>query len=316
MRFAPRKSRRLIAAAVAAGALAVGVGAAFAAPVAYLTVLEDGVSVAGNVPNGSIGNSAVWDYYCFWGSAGVPVALAGDRVDSGHDPAMTVFRGVTNETAGLFSGSSTQAGMTFVDFGDDEDPDPGPFGDPRVNFTPSSNGRYTAAMFDFISDGSQASWDNTIVGTGLAQSTQADLSDARDDVGALVLTGNQAILRRDTVYSNFLANAIADANTDGCGLGYVAAARHARSAFNYLRTPNAELAAASVGIRADIYDAVERMADTRFGEVSAWGEAPANRLNQAAGHIANAANNPGTDAGLVQLISAIDILKGETPQIP
>lgn len=314
MRFAPKRSRRLLAGLVAAGALAVGVGAAFAAPVSYTGLLEGSGSVAGSVPEASIGNPAVWDYYCFWGNSGDAVTLFGERTDEGADMAMTLFHGVTNKSDDLTATSSGQAGLTWVAFRDDEVPNPGPFGDPLYDEALPSNGRYTLGVYEFLGD--TATPDYNLQHTGLGQSTQSDLSDARDDVGALVLTGNQAILRRDTVYNNFLANAIADANTDSCGLGFVAAARQARSGFNYLRTPNAELAAASVGIRADIYDAVERMADTRFGEVSAWGEAPPNRLSQAAGHIANAANNPGTDAALVQLISAIDILKGETPQIP
>jgi hypothetical protein len=300
MRLRPKRSRRFVAGLVAIGALALA-ATALAAPFAYTGGLieGDGTTAPSAAPN---------ENYCLWAASGDVIDLRGERTVP-EDLVMYFYRGVTEDDT---------VGLTQLAFRDDEEPPPpgvgGPFGDPHLeNFAISQTGRYTVRMRRFL-DAPHGGW--VLHHSGIGQSTQADLSDARDDVGALVLTGNQAILRRDTVYNNFLANSIADANTDSCGLGDVTAARQARQGFNYLRTPNAELAAASVGIRADIYDAVERMADTRFAEVDARGDAPQNLLDQAAGHIALAAGNAGTDAGLVQLIKAIDILKGETPQIP
>ena len=308
--------RTMVAPFAAALALAVGVPTALSAPVGY-GLLEGTGSVVGEVGGDTILTPEAWDYYCFWVSAGDAITLTGNRLDTEHDPAMVLLRGQTNESEGLDFLGSVQPGMEWLTLADDELEVPGPFADPQIDVALPVGGRYTLGFFDHEFDTpGPGPWAYALDFAGLGQSTQADLSDARDAVGALVLTeGSQADQRRDTVYGNFLANATADSNTDACGLGDVAAARQARSAFNYLRTPNAQLAAASASIRGEIYSAVERMADTRFGEVSAAGTAPAKRLNQAATHIANAADAAGTDEGLVQLSKAIDILKGEAPQL-
>lgn len=143
-----------------AGAAEVGIAAA----ISYISQLLNGHPAAvGLAQWRTIPNSALWDYYYFYGIAGQPVVLEAHRTTWQMDPAITLFFGMTNDSTGLFPTSSTQPGMTFVAWADDNNGQPhgpfpspqphwGPFADPRIAIVLPSTGWYTLAVYDFVGD--------------------------------------------------------------------------------------------------------------------------------------------------------------------
>jgi hypothetical protein len=294
-------------------------------PITYITDLE-GTGTFGpeSVGLGTIGSPGLWDYYCFFGEANDVISLEGHRLTNEMDPAFSLFLGVTRDSDGLSAGGSSQPGMTFLAFRDDEIAPPhgvgGNFADPQLlNFALPATGRYTVGIYDFIGQGPNPTYE--LHPTNFPASLRSRLTTIRNNLAGLVLTGNQANLRRNNAVS-FLDRSRAATNFDRCALfgtdsdGAIGI-REMRAAFNYIRTPNAELAAAGAGVMSDLYALAERMVDTRFGEVSPRPEnAGTSALSQAAQHIANAADNAGTDQGFVQLIKAWDVMRSLAPQFP
>ena len=138
--------------------LIVGVPGAGAAPITYVGELFDGDVVVGVVTLWSIGDTAHWDYYRFYSAAGDVPTIHADRLTSAMDPAMTLFLGTTTDSGGLSATSSTQPGMTYLMFADDNNGIPhgvgGSFADPIITgYTLPSTGYYTLAVYDFLGDG-------------------------------------------------------------------------------------------------------------------------------------------------------------------
>lgn len=124
-------------------------------PIAYLAELFHGDTVAGSSAFQNIGSPGTWDYYSFYAVAGDTPVIDVHRTSSAMDPALTLFFGTTSDSAGLFPTSSTQAGMTFLAFRDDNNGIPhglgGFFADPNLSgFSLPSTGFYTLAVYDFI----------------------------------------------------------------------------------------------------------------------------------------------------------------------
>ena len=129
-----------------------------AAPITYIGELFDGDVVTGGVPLRSIGSPELWDYYSFYATAGDAPIIHADRLTSAMDPAMTLFFGTTADSAGLSASGSTQPGMTYLMFADDNNGIPhgvgGPWADPIIaGYTLPSTGYYTLAVYDFIGMG-------------------------------------------------------------------------------------------------------------------------------------------------------------------
>ncbi|MGH3371551.1 MAG: nidogen-like domain-containing protein [Nocardioidaceae bacterium] len=146
-------------------------------------------------------------------------------------------------------------------------------------------------------------------------SFRQQLEAARADVAGLEssLQGQQAKVRLASVL-DFLDKALLPASWDADGSLVatepgIAALRHIRSAVNYLRTPNAELSAASADLRVELIELVRTMAEAFYAERLADGYNAA-RLAQARSHLDVAASNQGTPLALEQAIKAWDNLDG------
>ena len=127
-------------------------------PITYLGSLANGSTTAGTSATANIGSPGLWDYWSFFAVAGDVPLIDVHRTTSAMDPAFTVFFGTTTDSAGLSSGASTQAGMTFIAFRDDNNGIPhgvgGLFSDPRLSgLALPSSGQYTLAVYDFIGAG-------------------------------------------------------------------------------------------------------------------------------------------------------------------
>ncbi|MCW9037620.1 hypothetical protein [Altibacter sp.] len=148
------------------------------APVTYVGELCDEV-VQGTVNSGqSIGNPAGWNYYSFVGNAGDNITIQVNRLDDGMDAAFSLFEGTTNDSDGV-NFLNGGANMTFLDFGDDEIPHPGCFGDPYSAIVLPSTGSYTLAVYYWANCGTTP-YDYEIVTTGI--SCDADGDGCNDNV--------------------------------------------------------------------------------------------------------------------------------------
>ena len=127
-------------------------------PISYIAALFDGDVVAGGANFRSAGSPALWDYYSFCAVAGDVPTIEIHRTTSAMDPALTLFFGITDDSDGLSSGGSSQPGMTFLAFRDDNNGIPhgvgGSFADPKLSgFALPSTGLHTLAVFDFVGAG-------------------------------------------------------------------------------------------------------------------------------------------------------------------
>jgi hypothetical protein len=128
-------------------------------PITYIAELFDGHPAAVGAANfRSIFSPGLWDYYYFYAVAGDSPVIEVHRLTSQMDPAMTLFFGTTDDSNGLGPWGSTQPGMTFLAFRDDEIPPPhgvgGWYWDPRLSgYILPSTGEYTLAVYDCIGMG-------------------------------------------------------------------------------------------------------------------------------------------------------------------
>ena len=135
----------------------------------------------------------------------------------------------------------------------------------------------------------------------------------RDQLAALALTG-QADVRRDSAVA-FLDKALLPASWDGdaslvATSPGILALRQIKMAVDYARTPNAQLAAASAGIRVALIELSRTMAEAFYAERAATPGFSTSRLASARSHLDLAAAQPGTPAALEQVIKAWDNLDG------
>ena len=123
-----------------------------AALITYTAQLYDGVPVEG-VNLQTAGNSSTpigATYYSFFATAGDAVTVDGDRLDEHYDMAFWVFSGLFADTD-QFGAAFDSGDPGYIDFGDDDDEVPGPFGDPRSVFEAPVTGFYTVAVTNFLS---------------------------------------------------------------------------------------------------------------------------------------------------------------------
>ncbi len=123
-----------------------------AAPIAYFGTLTNGVpvnGVNGQTPS-NYDNPVGADYWQFYAEAGANIVVDGDRRADHYDMSFWIFAGTFADTNEF--GANFDAGDPgFIAFGDDEQPHPGPFGDPLSNFVAPTTGLYTVAVTNFAS---------------------------------------------------------------------------------------------------------------------------------------------------------------------
>jgi uncharacterized delta-60 repeat protein len=149
-------------------------------------------------------------------------------------------------------------------------------------------------------------------------SFRAQLEQLRSELAALALTGQQAKVRRHSAVE-FLDKALAPAGWTADGRPKTnddgrAALLQIRQSVQYLRTPNAELAAASAAIQTELSEVIRTIAEERYAEVSTAPGASASRLVQARSALDLAASHPGTIDALYEAINARSVLKNQPPQ--
>ena len=130
-------------------------------PITYEGALTNNYPIVHNASafTGSVGHNSYnvpdqWDYWAFAGTAGNTVTIQADRLTNQMDVGITLFFGTTNDSTGLNYYSSSQAGMTYLAFADDNNGIPhgvgGPFADSLISMILPSTGNYTLAVFDVL----------------------------------------------------------------------------------------------------------------------------------------------------------------------
>lgn len=146
-----------------------------AVPIVY-TDMCPGDELTTDVPKNSIGDPSQWDYYRFYGIAGVTVYINVVRVDCVMDPSFSLFFGTSETTEGLYYSYSANPEMEFITFRDDQLTRPEvcagfcySYGDPGPAVTLPYTGWYTVAVHDYISCESVDPLSYTISISGLVQ---------------------------------------------------------------------------------------------------------------------------------------------------
>ena len=126
-----------------------------AAPIQYEGTLSSGQTVTGSV--GGFGwvddDASNVDFWSFTSIAGTRISIAGTRLDTPLDLALSLFQGTTTADASLFTHNANFGGLVLLAIGDDQVEVPGPFGDPRVTgFLVPLTAAYTIAIGGNLSD--------------------------------------------------------------------------------------------------------------------------------------------------------------------
>ena len=128
-----------------------------AGPIAYNSILSNGITVAGanTQPNDSPSDPVGAEYYAFFATAGDNIDISGIRLVGEYDMTFWVFNGLYADTTDFIGGSLPGGGASFSLLGDDQDPPniAGPYGDPHVSFSAPYSGAYTVAVTNFLSSG-------------------------------------------------------------------------------------------------------------------------------------------------------------------
>jgi PEP-CTERM motif len=167
--------------------LAMATGMAQAAPIVYQGTVTNGVTVYGDVPQGSISNPAQWDFWRFSGNAGDVVTITLNRTSNQMDPSVILYAGIGGDTAGLDFGNSnsTDGLLTFLAADDDSGSNvpAGPWFNALIlDFVLPTTGDFTIGASDFAS-ASAGPWTYALTVTGIGASS------AVPEPGSLVLLG-------------------------------------------------------------------------------------------------------------------------------
>ncbi|MFH0966032.1 MAG: PEP-CTERM sorting domain-containing protein [Planctomycetota bacterium] len=130
-------------------------GTAGAVPLVYEGQLLDGVTAYGDVPYRCRSNSALWDYWWFYGLAGDVATVTLDRTNSQMDPCVILYQGLGTTTDGLAAPGTGNAELTYLAYNDDggSDTPPGPYRNSLIaGYAIPSTGYYTIAAMDFFGD--------------------------------------------------------------------------------------------------------------------------------------------------------------------
>ena len=191
--------RKIIAAAI--GAALFGFTSAYAVPVTAEGTLSDGVTAFGAVsPDGDFDDpdSALSDYWYFSGNFGDTVTVTVNRLEEAFDPSFWVFAGMITDTD-FFNGVIDGSDPGFIDFGDDEIPNPGPFGDPFAEFelTLPMTGIYTIIVTNFLSgtDDGDGLFPYSIVATNIDSTSEIPIP-AAALIFPLGIAGLQIVRKR------------------------------------------------------------------------------------------------------------------------
>jgi len=131
-----------------------------AIPIFYLGDLLSGESGFGSTTGDSwfTDDGTSVGFWSFFASTGDTVTIEGHRLDIGLDTVLSLYRGVTAADQSEFSNTSDFGGITFLAFADDEIPNPGPFGDPHLDYGITDTGDYTIAIGGFFSSSPSADY--------------------------------------------------------------------------------------------------------------------------------------------------------------
>ncbi|WP_424099694.1 PEP-CTERM sorting domain-containing protein [Moorena producens] len=156
-----------LALSVIAGA-GIAAAPAEAASITYQGTLKDGIPEFDAVSSSGFSNDqSTSRFFNFFGNQGDVVTIEALRIEQDLDPALWVFEGIFQDTSDFASGFSLDIDEDdpgFLEFADDEIPNPGPFADPRAVVTLSlpGTGEYTAIVTNFASgpnDGGDGAFD-------------------------------------------------------------------------------------------------------------------------------------------------------------
>lgn len=151
--------------------LGIAFNTAQAAPIAYEGALTSGVTVYGDVPLNSYGNSAQWDFWSFFGTAGNVLTITLDRTSGSMDPGVALYSGIGGDTAGMILGGNPSDNlMTYLIFDDDSGSDvpEGPFRNSLISgYALTATGYYTIAAFDVLGT-STGPWQYGLTVTGFS----------------------------------------------------------------------------------------------------------------------------------------------------
>lgn len=143
-------------------------GLAEAAPITYNGILSDGITYTGSVSSSASSgdpDSSKSDYWSFYGNLGDTATVTVTRLENDYDPGMFIFAGHFYDTTD-FPNESLWNG-SYLDWADDEIPNPGPYGDPQsiITLTLPGTGEYTAIVVNVASgpnDGGDGFFDYNI----------------------------------------------------------------------------------------------------------------------------------------------------------
>jgi len=156
---------------------------AAAAPIVYEGDLTDGTTQTGDMQVDSLNTPEFWDFWTITANVGDSITIIANRLMADVDPILAVWSGTetdTSEYASLFSDSTN---TTHIDFGDDEISNPGPFGDPQVDFVAATAGTYTIAIAEHTAG------DDTICAQGCGYDITATIVSEVPEPAPLALLG-------------------------------------------------------------------------------------------------------------------------------
>lgn len=130
-------------------------------PAFYEGELSAGESGTGSVSSaGSFRDfdpvTGVADYWSIKLKAGDSIVVEGERLEQDFDMSLWLFEGTITDPVTQFSGGNSSlidsADPGFIDFADDEIPNPGPFGDPRtIVYTATEDICLTGIVTNYLS---------------------------------------------------------------------------------------------------------------------------------------------------------------------
>jgi len=137
-----------------AASLLLAVGSAQAAPIVYEGELTSGVTFFGDAPYRSYNDSAEYDYWSVFGTAGDVVSVTLNRTTNQMDPGVSLYSGLGVDTDGLTWTSGSADGLLDYLVSDDDggsDVPAGPFNNSLISgYTLTTTGWFTIAAFDVL----------------------------------------------------------------------------------------------------------------------------------------------------------------------
>lgn len=149
----PVKTSLSRAGAVIVGALMLfATSAVNAVPIVFQGDLTNGAVQNGAMPNGTLSSPHLWHFWTFSAATGdnITITALRDPTGSANDPVMSLWFGTETDTLAYSSLTMNSTNTMFITSADDEIPDPGPFGDPQINYVAANTGVYSVALSEHL----------------------------------------------------------------------------------------------------------------------------------------------------------------------